>query len=512
MIPPRFSDRLWALLLIGSLMPTLILSFSWYWYITEPSASFMTPQFFMVASAIVAFVPSLAVGHLLKPYLAGSISRLHQLAKALSAGQPVAQHSRSGSDATEIGEIASALTQVSGALESTRSQAQSETELITAERSKLRSVLGAMTDGVFALDHSGRIILYNRAAEDITGRSLAEVAGQLAEKVLPFRRNGELIMTRWLGDHADADHQVGTWKGLELYHADGHSLFVNVQAVSLHDDPNGIAALITFHDLTASHQLEEMQVDFVALAAHELRTPITEIKASLDILAHEATRLTASDRHFLDQAITSSEELSSLLHNLLGVARIEHGELSCNPIPSDYSAFIIKTTDALTKRALNSQRRLSLQVNNPLPHVAIDEVSIREVLTNLVDNALKHTSPKTGRITITVTPFTGYVETTVEDNGEGIPENAIPRLFTKFFRVGELQSRTRGTGLGLYISRAIVEAHGGSIWAQSQVGEGSTFTFRLPAVARSAGNGNNNHKTNLTTRGAHGWIKKHSVH
>ncbi|QQR51821.1 PAS domain S-box protein [bacterium] len=512
MIPPRFSDRLWALLLIGSLMPTVILSASWYWFITDGTMLTISPRVFMIVAAIIAFVPSLAVGHLLKPYLAGSISRLHLLAKSLSSGQPVSHQYRSGHDSTEIGDITSALTQVSGDLESTRSQALSETALITAERSKLRSVLGAMTDGVFALDRTGRIILFNRAAEDITGRNLAAVAGQLAEKVLPFRRNGELIMTRWLADHADHDHQVGTWKGLELYHADGHSLYVNVQAVSLHEDPNGIAALITFHDLTASHMLEEMQVDFVALAAHELRTPITEIKASLDILAHEATKLTTSNRHFLDQAITSADELSSLLHNLLGVARIEHGELSCNPVPGDYGTFITKTAETLTKRALNSQRRLSVQINEPLPLVALDQVSIREVLTNLVDNALKHTPTKTGRVTITVTPYSGYVETAIEDNGEGIPENAISRLFTKFFRVNEMQSRTRGTGLGLYISRAIVEAHGGTIWAESHLGEGSTFTFRLPAVATNNRASNNNLKTNITTRGAHGWIKKHSIH
>jgi signal transduction histidine kinase len=101
----------------------------------------------MIAAAVVAFVPSLAVGHLLKPYLAGSINRLHRLAQALSAGQSVVHQRHSVADATEIGDIASALRQVSGALESTRSQAQSETELITAERSKLRSVLGAMTVG-----------------------------------------------------------------------------------------------------------------------------------------------------------------------------------------------------------------------------------------------------------------------------------------------------------------------------------------------------------------------------
>jgi signal transduction histidine kinase len=120
---------------------------------------------------------------------------------------------------------------------------------------------------------------------------------------MPFRSNGELVMTRWLAHGAGSEHKIGQWKGLELYRADGYSLYVDVEAVVLKDDPNGIAALVTFHDLTKAHQLEEMKIDFVALAAHELRTPLTEIKGYLDILRTEAKGLTKTQRDFLDQAI-----------------------------------------------------------------------------------------------------------------------------------------------------------------------------------------------------------------
>ncbi len=135
---------------------------------------------------------------------------------------------------------------------------------------------------------------------------MGEVAGQLAEKVMPFRADGELVMDRWLAEGSGTEHKIGQWKGLELYRADGHSLFVDVEAVVLKNDPNGISALVTFHDLTKAHQLEEMKIDFVALAAHELRTPLTEIKGYLDILSTEAKGLTRDQKKFLSQAINSA--------------------------------------------------------------------------------------------------------------------------------------------------------------------------------------------------------------
>ena len=141
-----------------------------------------------------------------------------------------------------------------------------------------------------------------------------------------------------------------------------------------------------------------------------------------------------------------------------------------------------------------------------------DSGALREVVVNLVQNAIAHTARKTGIITISATKKADEIETTVADNGSGIPADAIPHLFTKFYRVNEMNSATRGTGLGLYICKSIIEAHGGAIWVESEEGKGTTFSFRIPVKPVANLDTDVDNSTSSITRGAHGWIKDHSVH
>jgi PAS domain S-box-containing protein len=264
--------------------------------------------------------------------------------------------------------------------------------LIEAERNKLRSVLNAMTDGVFALDHAGRIILFNKAASELTGRTIAEVAGQLAEKVMPFRSHGELIMTRWLASVPGTEHKIGQWKGLELYRADGSSLYVDVQAVTLKDDPNGIAALVTFHDLTKAHQLEEMKVDFVALAAHELRTPLTEIKGYLDILRTKpkaCPKPTATS----SSAASTQRQPAFRPHAQPPQCQPHRARRARLPSPAPRLPDFITEVD---RRAARPRHPAAPQIKLALPPPALqiiaDATALREVIVNLVENAINHTA------------------------------------------------------------------------------------------------------------------------
>jgi PAS domain S-box-containing protein len=508
----KYKSQLLALFFIVSIVPALVVGAVWFYYtrVYPSDLLYVNYDSFILPIIIIGLIPAVLLSFLFAELLAKPVRRIRESAQQIAKGNFKPQLKNKGKG--EFKEIAQALDQIAAKLSQTVSETASETALIEAERNKLRSVLNSMTDGVFALDRTGRIILFNKAASELTGRSIEEVAGQLSEKVMPFRKNGELVMTRFLAGHTGTSHRVGDWKGLELYTAGGASLYVDVQAVVLNEDPNGIAALITFHDLTKSHQLEEMKVDFVALAAHELRTPLTEIKGYLDILHNEAKGLSKTNQDFLVKAIESSNQLGSLMHNLLNVSRIEHGELGFQPLPMDYLAFVKEVTDELRPRASEQQRTFRLSLPSELPKVSGDSASLREVLVNLVDNAIAHTSPKTGSITITVRRHRDEIETSVADNGVGIPEDAIPHLFTKFFRVNEMKSSTHGTGLGLYICRSIIDAHRGHIWVESQVDKGATFSFRLPIhpVAPDAPHVHN--KNQLNTRGAHGWIKNHPVH
>jgi PAS domain S-box-containing protein len=507
----RFKSQSLALFFIVSLIPALVVAAVWYvnsltydgGQLVLDFRSFVLPVFFL--GVIPAMVLSLAFAEL----LSRPVRRIHAAVLELARGN-LGMHLDSGGNG-EFREISAALEAVAAKLQAMLSQAAGEQAVIESERNKLRSVLNAMTDGVFALDSTGHIILFNKAASELTGRTIESVAGQLAEKVMPFRQDGELVMTRWLATQkGDAQH-VGQWHNLELYRADGASLYVDVQAVKLPQDPNGINVLVTFHDLTARTQLEQMKVDFVALAAHELRTPLTELKGYLDILSSEAKGLNKDNRQFLARSVESAAQLTGLLNNLLGVARIEHGELNYQPEQINYLTFLQDLQAEMAERFKDQDRQLTLNLPAKLPTLAADPVGLREVLLNLINNAVTHTQRTAGTIAISVKQHQEEIETSITDNGSGIPADALPHLFQKFYRVDEMKSTTRGTGLGLYICRSIVEAHGGHIWAESVEGKGSTFTFRLPAakVAPSAPGGDNTPKI---TRGAHGWIKEHSVH
>lgn len=506
-----YKDQTLGLFFILSLMPALFVGAIWYGYtrVIDSHSLYIDVNSVIMPVMLLGILPAVFLSFIFAELLHRPVRRLQEAAKQIAKGDfsPAALAKLHDG---EFGEIAVALRQMSGQLEQSISQAASETALIEAERNKLRGVLNSMTDGVFALDSSGRIILFNKAAMELTGRRIEQVAGQLAEKVMPFRSEGELVMTRWLAEQPGTEHRVGQWKSLELYRADGTSLFVDVQAAVLHEDPNGIRALITFHDLTKGHQLEEMKVDFIALAAHELRTPVTEIRGALDILNQDSGLIPNEDIKWLKHATDSAEELNRLINNLLGVSRIEHGRVTYRIASMDYRAYLHELAEEFEPRVSQSGRSFELKVPSRLPKLNFDADAIKEVLVNLVNNAIIHT-PTGTQVTLKVTRKTDFIITSISDTGDGIPEDIITNLFTKFYRGGEMKATTRGTGLGLYISRTIIEAHGGTISVASTVGKGTTFSFTLPIKSVIAPDDKGEDNATNITRGAHGWIKANSI-
>jgi PAS domain S-box-containing protein len=501
----QFKRRTFFLFFVVALVPAVIVGTAWYASFQLEASSATTTIITLIT--IFGIVAAILLSFVFATLLTRPIRRIHEAALALAGG-----HYAGLPDTRPDGEFAEtieALGRAGARLEQTLSETSSEMSVIEGERNKLRGVLNSMSDGVFALDRDGRIILFNHAASMLTGRSIEAVAGQLAEKVMPFRRSGELVMTRWLDSQLGTENKRGEWKGLELYRADGTSLFVDVQASTLSDDPNGIRALVTFHDLTDEHKLEEMKVDFVALAAHELRTPISEIRGYLDIMQHEPIGLRKAGRELVNRAANSVMQLSGLVNNLLGVSQIEHGEINYQPELISWTDFIKELEPELRERARQSERHISFKISSRLPLVMADTMGMKEVIMNLLSNAIAHTEPKTGKIELTARLHEHEIETSMADNGSGIPAEAVQHLFTKFYRYEGLKS-TRGTGLGLFICKSIIEEHGGYIWVQTRAGHGANFSFRLPTKTRLAGQ-RPKRNTSKVTRGIHGWIKNSSL-
>lgn len=235
----------------------------------------------------------------------------------------------------------------------------------------------------------------------------------------------------------------------------------------------------------ANPALDEMKSNFVSIAAHELRTPLTSIKGYLSVyLSDYKDKLDEDQKELLGRISDATEELLGLVENLLNVSRIERGAMSLNLAEVNWEEVLKGELEDFNARATQKNIQLKFVPSSlPLPAIKVDKVRILEVISNLLSNAINYTNPG-GIVQVWAEQRDKQIITHVADNGQGIPQEAIPNLFTKFYRVtqGLTQGNTNadGNGLGLYISKAIVEMHRGRIWVESEVGKGSRFSFSLP--------------------------------
>lgn len=235
--------------------------------------------------------------------------------------------------------------------------------------------------------------------------------------------------------------------------------------------------------LAKEAQLERMKLDFVAMSAHELRTPLTTVVGYLSFLMEDpatVNKLTGEEKEILNRAFLNSTRLGKLIDNLLVVSRIEKGRMSLNLQPVQLEDLIDRIIKELKNLAQMKKIYLKFQApNQPFPMVLGDRLRIEEVVSNLVGNAINYTS--LGGVKLSIAQYEDELVVAVKDTGQGIPKEARARLFTKFFRIkAPLEAGTKGTGLGLYISKNIIDAHKGRIWVESEAGKGSTFFFSLP--------------------------------
>lgn len=246
-----------------------------------------------------------------------------------------------------------------------------------------------------------------------------------------------------------------------------------------------LSCIMLFQDITEKETIEIMKLDFVAMTAHELRTPITSIRGYLSVVLDEGTQsLSQEHNQFLKRALGSSDELTILIDNLSAISNIEKGMLTSKLKPTKLSELIKKTIDTMQFSAQEKGLELSYSIVQDSDILVLcDPFCIQEVLNNLISNAIAYTPSGSVTVAITYDIHTKSVITSVKDTGPGIPTYSLPHLFEKFYRVtGILEQGSKGTGLGLYISKKIVEMHKGKIWVESQEGQGSTFAFSLPVA------------------------------
>lgn len=272
--------------------------------------------------------------------------------------------------------------------------------------------------------------------------------------------------------------------------------------------------VVTLVDRTHIYSVGEGDLDFIAFAAHELRGPITVIRGYLDVLQDElSTSLEPEQQELFRRLVVSANKLSGYINNILNTSRYDRRHLTMRPVETTLAAVYDTIRDDMELRASSQGRLLSVSIPADLPTVAADTASLGEVFSNLIDNAIKY-SNEGGSIEVTGQSKGDSVELSIQDHGIGMPSNVVSNLFQKFYRSHRSRETVAGTGIGLYISKAIVESHAGTISVRSEDGHGSTFVVSLPTykvVADRLKTGNNTGEALLSQNGG-GWIKNHTMY
>lgn len=351
-----------------------------------------------------------------------------------------------------------------------------------AEKNKFGEILSSVIDGIIALDFNKNILFFNKAAEELTNYPLAEVQGKRIDEVMHlFSDNVEIIpKTYTQGSFNQTAKLLGKMGKQTKVHVMTALVEAKVQTA--------LNCILILHDLSKEEELEQMKLDFVSMASHELKTPLTSIVGYLSVFLEEnKDKVTKESYDLLSKAFTAAQQLQTLISNLLNVNKIEREQLAVIPQPTDFLPILSKAVDDLRSQANQKSIVVSLSPTENLPKVMADPIRIGEVVTNLLANAINYTNAG-GKIEITTAVSPTEVQTTIADNGIGIPAQAIPHLFNRFFRVSNMEQKAnKGTGLGLYISKSIVEKLHGKIWVESEVGKGSKFSFTLPIATQTSG-------------------------
>jgi len=347
------------------------------------------------------------------------------------------------------------------------------------ERDHLKAILAGMSEGVLVVGPDGRALLANPAF-----RRLFELAGEVAGKaMLEIVREPELARvvesTLATGEAQQAEIELRTAERRCL------ELLSGPLPGERADGEGREGAVVVARDTTEGRRLTEMRRDFVANVSHELKTPLAAIRGYAETLRDGALGEPATAARFTERILLQCKRLQALLADLLTLSRLESLERAPQREPVDLPALVQRAVELMGKAAEEKRVEVRVEVQEvpPVPRLAGDAEVLERLVVNLLDNAIKYNRPE-GRVTVRVQARDGQVMLEVADTGIGIPQDALARIFERFYRVDKGRSREEGgTGLGLAIVKHVAQAHGGQVDVESRLGQGSTFRVRLPLAS-----------------------------
>jgi len=356
---------------------------------------------------------------------------------------------------------------------------------LMAERSaRLDSILGSMTDGLWVYDANGQVVDVNQAALTLFGlasRTEAVQQGTFEAFMLRYPDGRPVPREDFPYARALRGSTVPDYLAIGRHLITGKDLDLSIAAAPI-ESGGIVGAVLVIRDITALQELDRKKDEFLSVASHELRTPLTTVKGYTQLLAQTVDDLSPEDRHtYLNAVLGEIDRMMGLISELLDVSRIETNRLQIHPQPIRWLEFLERRASAF--RVQNPTREFRFDAEAGETTVYADPDRMRQVVDNLLSNAVKYSAEGTA-IDLKAKVSGGIMLTSVTDRGIGIPRDEIPQLFERFHRARNVSSRYYGgLGLGLYIAKAIVEAHDGAISVDSEEGKGSCFTICLPLPA-----------------------------
>ena len=435
----------------------------------------------LLFASLVIFLIGLIASLMISRMFSARVERLTEFSKRVAEGDFRPLSGDNSSD--ELAELGASLNETARRLES-------EIRLLSGERNRSSAILRSMVEGVAVIDAQERLVFSNRAFSEILnidsksseGRPLIEVVRNseltgLIRKALDGEEGLQSDIVTGIVLQQSFSVTAAPVKALEptagVSNASGAS-------AAIFPAPKPSGAVVVLHDVTELRRLERVRQDFVANVSHEFKTPLTAIQGFAETLLGGALEDPKNNRRFLEIMRDHANRLARLTDDLLKLARIEAGKLELEFSPVGVIEFIERCAETALMKASRKQITLDIEIPPGLPPVRGDASLLRDVLQNLVDNAIQYTPPG-GRICVSARVNSNEMVIEVMDTGIGIPLVDQERIFERFYRVDAARSREAGgTGLGLSIAKHIIDAHDGRLWVESTVGEGSRFSFSIP--------------------------------
>jgi len=435
----------------------------------------------IVGLAIVAAMLAIALGTGMASWIARSLARLRIGTERIANGdfsQNIADVSHD-----EIGQLATTFNRMAERLKESYQRLA-----LSSQRDE--AMLQGMGEGLLAIDESGRIVTVNRVATLMLGTEATTLGKPIQDAYQLYDLSGK-------GDKPVPADQRPSARVLKtgqmvqdvygFHTVDGQKRQLNISASPVKLEGKVVGVVTILRDVTKEKEIDRMKTEFISLASHQLRTPLSAIKWFSEMLiSGDAGELKPDQMDFAKNISDSTERMIALVNALLNISRIESGRIMIDPKPTDLGELVGGIINDLKAKTEEKQQTLIISVHEGLPKINVDPRLIGQVYLNLLTNAIKYT-PKGGEITVFISKKDNEIISQVTDNGYGIPKEQQGRIFEKFFRAANaVKVETDGTGLGLYLIKAVVESSGGRIWFESEEGKGTTFWFSIPLSGMKA--------------------------